>query len=244
MHRDEYKRLYEVEQDHWWFRGVHRFIRRLVPPGTNRRHLDIGCGAGGLMAALATGDSQAVGLDFSAEALRWAGRRKAGALLRASANHPPFRDQFDLVTCVDVLEVSSVQPQQLAAGFVRAIRPGAHGILVVAAHQWLLSQHDVAVDSVRRYNLKQLKTLFSGQPVKILYAGYLFAAVFPLVVFVRGFLYRLRKPPEREVVRSDVFLPPRPLNALLDLVCWAEAALLPWLRLPFGSSAVILVQRL
>ncbi|MCW5875590.1 MAG: class I SAM-dependent methyltransferase [Anaerolineales bacterium] len=214
-----------------------------MPSGHHQRCLDIGCGTGGLLTALADGETLAVGMDFSPEALEWAARR-SGQLVRASANHPPFREHFDLVTCVDVLEVSSVQPEKLAAGFVHVLKPGAHGILVVAAHDWLLSQHDVAVDSVRRYNLKQLRALFSELPVKLLYTGYLFAAVFPMLVFVRGLLYRLRRPAPGQPVRSDVFPPPWPLNALLDLLCRVEALLLPWLRLPFGSSAVIVVQKL
>ncbi|MBX3048320.1 MAG: class I SAM-dependent methyltransferase [Anaerolineales bacterium] len=248
MRPDEYQSLYEVEPSHWWFRGLRRFLQRLIPPdykqGRATRYLDLGCGTGGLLAAQAGGSALAVGLDFSPVALHWASRRQAGALVRASANRVPFRQQFDLVTCVDVLEVASVQPDELATSFVSALRPGGYGILVVAAHAWLLSQHDIAVDSVRRYNLAQLKTLFAGQPVQTLYAGYLFAAVFPLVVFVRGVLYRLRKPAANQPTRSDVFLPSPPVNALLDLVCRLEALLLPWLRLPFGSSVVIVVEKL
>jgi trans-aconitate methyltransferase len=48
----EVNRLHaEAQQKHWWFVGRRRILRAVVesvvPPGRNRRIVDLGCGVGG-----------------------------------------------------------------------------------------------------------------------------------------------------------------------------------------------------
>jgi ubiquinone/menaquinone biosynthesis C-methylase UbiE len=96
--------------------------------------LDIGTGRGELLAAaIARGASRAVGVEYSATAvelskktLRSCGIGERAEVLAADARSLPLeRDQFDLVTMLDVVE--HLTPAELAAGLseaYRVLRPG------------------------------------------------------------------------------------------------------------------------
>ena len=68
----------EVEQEHWWFRGRRRILRRLLADviETGKGHLviDVGCGTGGNIAALAD-DYECIGIDTSERGIELARKR-------------------------------------------------------------------------------------------------------------------------------------------------------------------------
>lgn len=242
MQASEYERLDRAEDRLWWSRALRLFLARLLPkarPG--QRALDIGCGTGGLLRQLETTNYRTTGIDFSALALALARRRAQGNLARASANELSFRDEaFDLVTCVDLLEIASAQPARVVAEALRVLRPGGRGLFVMAAHQWLLSEHDRAVNSVRRYSLKQMLDLFTGAQIKIRRATYLFFLLFPLI----GLRKLINPPKQTSAAISDVRTPIALVNEPLYFVCWMESQLLRVFNLPIGSSVLVMVEKL
>lgn len=243
MQDQEYALMYAAEDRLWWFRALHLMLNRVLPGRTTQgRVLDIGCGTGGLLERLVQEGYVAFGLDYAAVALRYARQRQLHHLVRASANAIPFGETFDLVTCVDVLEVASVDPDQVAESARACLKPGGYGIFLIAAHQWLLSEHDRAVDSVRRFNLDQLKSLFERHGFHVERASYLYFFVFPLVV-ARKLLNRQKEQPKREIATSDVSVPPIWINLPLYFICWLESQLLRVANLPMGSSALVLVRK-
>lgn len=246
MQDNEYALMYAAEEKLWWFRALRLFLNRFLPKSpvapSKPRALDIGCGTGGLLLHLTEVGYEVFGLDYTAIALRYTAQRGIRNLVRGSANDLPFGEAFDLVTCVDILEVSSVDPDRLVETALASLRPGGYGVFVMAAHQWLLSEHDRAVDSVRRYQLGQMKNLFERHDVRVHRASYLFLSVFPLVV-VRKLLNRQKTRPAREPVRSDVGVQSALINGPLYFVCWLESQLLRVLNMPMGSSALVLVQK-
>ncbi|UYN89143.1 MAG: class I SAM-dependent methyltransferase [Anaerolineales bacterium] len=211
-----------------------------MPRPHQGRVLEVGCGTGGLMQKLAQRGLHVTGIDFSSEAVEFTAARRAGPVARASANELPFADEsFDFVTCVDLLEVATVQPEALVENALRVLRPGGYGLFVMAAHQWLLSEHDRAVNSIRRFNLTQLRNLFAGKTARVLRGTYLFFLVFPLVV-----LRKLgNKPLTGHISTSDVSVPPQAVNLPLYWLCWLENQLLRTANLPMGSSVVVVVQK-
>lgn len=243
MQKREYEVLFEAEESVWWFRAMHLFLGKILRPHLHdqRFALDVGCGTGGLIKELVGQGFSVVGLDYSSIGLEMAKQRLNSGLLRADGNKIPFRKNFDLVVCVDVLELGGIDPQSLVDGTLRALKPGGYAIFVAAAHQWLLSEHDRVVNSTRRYTLTQLRQLFSRPDVKILRSTYLFLFLFPLVA-----LRKLFNPPQKtpiEESKSDVTLFPGVINTILYAICWLEANLLTVFNLPIGSSALILVQK-
>jgi SAM-dependent methyltransferase len=236
MHPQEYRKLAAVEDRLWWFRALRRFIDVLLPPQRGELILDIGCGTGGLLRYFAKQGRSAVGVDFSAHALAHA---DGCAVARADAMRLPFAaGAFDAVVCIDLLELDSVRPADLTAEAVRVLRQDGRGLLVAAAHQWLLSEHDRAVHSVRRYELGELRKLLSGLPVKQKRRTYLFALLFPFVA-----ARKLLNPPRSGESSSDVNSAPLLVNELLVAICWLEAQFLRVFSLPVGSSAAVLVEK-
>lgn len=243
MQAQEYERLDRAEGQLWWFRALRLFLFRLLPVGKpGQRALDIGCGTGGLVQALSTAGYEVNGIDLSAIALSFARAKIASGLVQADAAHLPLRSgAFDLVTCVDLLEVGSVQPEWLVSEALRALRPGGTGFFVAAAHQWLLSEHDRAVNSVRRYDLGEMRNLLTAPDIEIVRAGYLFFLVFPLVMLRK--LTNRAKDSKAPAV-SDVNVPPALINSLLFFVCWIEAQILRFVNLPTGSSVFVMVKKI
>ena len=68
----------EIEQRHWWFVARRKIVRQLVeavlPPNEGHAIIDVGCGTGANLAALADG-YQTIGIDTSAEAIDLARQR-------------------------------------------------------------------------------------------------------------------------------------------------------------------------
>lgn len=243
MNRREYERLFRAEEEMWWFRAMHLFLQKIlrVYLGDQSFILDVGCGTGGLIKAIGEKGHRVVGLDYSAVALDMSKRRPNFGLLRANGNAIPFRNKFDFVFSIDLLEISDINPRSLVQGALGSLKPDGYAVFVAAAHQWLLSEHDRAVNSTRRYNLTELRSLFSGPDVKILRSTYLYLFLFPLVA-LRKLLNPQRTEPIEET-NSDVALYPTVLNAALYAICWFEAQLLDIFDMPIGSSVLILVQK-
>lgn len=243
MHQSEYGRLYQAEENHWWFRALRLFLFSVLSKHqkTGLRVLDIGCGTGALLSRLSAEGYEAFGLDLSRHALDYALERENQGLIQASANELPFKSVFDLVVSVDVLELDNVDPRRMVARSIAALRPGGLGLFVMAAHQWLLSEHDRAVHSVRRYSLSQLRGLFSSHEVTVVRSTYLFFFLFPLIA-LRKLLNSQKKLGTAEPV-SDVATPPKVINQLLFGLCWLEEKFLGRVDLPTGSSALVLVRK-
>ena len=238
----EYAQMHALEKRLWWYRGLHLFVTKLLAPRAKEglRVLDIGCGTGGLMDTMRQLGLQATGLDFSITGLHFAAQRENGDLLAGDANQLPLAGHFDLVTSVNLLETDSVDPERVIAEAVRVLRPGGYGLFIMAAHQWLLSEHDRAVHSVRRYRPDQLRQLVARPGLSLVRSSYLFLLTLPLFV-----IRKLLTPPkaDHETPVSAVTEAPGWVNAILYSLCWLEAQWLARFGLPMGSSAMVLVRK-
>lgn len=108
---DYYRAIYEVEQQHFWYRGMREIAaallgERLARPGL--RIFDAGCGTGGFLrwALDQSPGATAAGVDVGAAAIELAHKRVPEADLRTAAlRELPFAAaSFDLVVTNDVLQ--------------------------------------------------------------------------------------------------------------------------------------------
>jgi SAM-dependent methyltransferase len=117
------------------------------PPG---RTLDLGCGAGTYVRALARLGHRAVGLDYSAPTLDRACRldaARAGQYVGGYAYALPFKSgTFDLVSSIGVLQALS-RPADAFREIVRVARPGG---LIVFEFLNAFAAPSLIVDGVRR----------------------------------------------------------------------------------------------
>lgn len=237
MEQAEYERLRAAEDHLWWFRALRRFIDVLLPEAkSGQQVLDIGAGTGGLLRHLEKQGRNIVGIDFSYAGLLLAENDKVA---QADALSLPFgARQFDLVTCVDLLELGEIEPHRLVSEALRVVKPGGFGLFIAAAHQSLVSEHDRAVGSSRRYELSDLRALFADKAVSLKRSTYLFALLFPLLALRK----KLNAQKQGES-KSDVQNMPTLINEPIYWICWFESLILNFFNLPLGSSAVVLVQK-
>jgi ubiquinone/menaquinone biosynthesis C-methylase UbiE len=135
---DEMVEKFDVERFHDHPSPLVRYvegkrIRRtlaLLAPRTDDRVLEVGCGAGHLLARLSSG--RGFGLDLSDQLLRKAERRigRRGVLVQGNAETLPFRPHvWDRIYCSEVLE-HLASPRAALIEIQRALVPG--GITVVS----------------------------------------------------------------------------------------------------------------
>jgi SAM-dependent methyltransferase len=247
--------LYDVEDRHFWFRARRHIIRAIVsriaadtPPGYMA--LEAGCGNGNVLQALEQGcpHGTIVGVDLFFEGLRYARQRTSCSLIQGDIGHLPFRRQFDLIGCFDVLEH---QPDDLRV--LQDIRTmlAEDGVLVVTvpAHPSLWSYFDEASGHCRRYGLTELEAKLSSTGYKVEYVTHFMMSTFPLIWLRRKLNSpdrlpgRARTTQTTQLARGELRIVPI-LNSFLALLLSAEARLIVRRRrLPAGTSLLAVARR-
>jgi SAM-dependent methyltransferase len=239
--------MYRAEDSHWWYRGLRASMLSLLRLDPQRdpdlRILDAGCGTGGNLAFLRRlGFGNLDGFDYSEHALHFCRARGLNDVRQGSATEIPFGSgTYDVVISCDVLNDAGVQDEITALQEIRRVlRPGGRLYLNLPALSFLAGEHDLATSVARRYTRTSIGKLLRQagfRPVRITYRN---ALLFPLIFLVR----KLRPPkPHCEQVRSDITLPPAPINSVLTLVMQLEALLLRHVDLPIGSSVSVVAQK-
>ena len=240
MDAEQYRVMFEVEQTHWWYRGIRRnaeaLLRRYLAPGRSYEILDAGCGTGGTTLFLQRFGT-VTGVDFSADALGFARSRGLKRLVRGSVSQLPFPDsRFDALTCFDVLYHRGVT--DVVEGlkeFRRVLRPGGIVLLREPAFDWLRGSHDIGIHTERRLTVGDLQDGLHRAGFQVLAGTYANMVLFPLAIAKRSAERWLHME-----FPADLTVPAGPVNAALEAVLVAEAALARRTSLPVGLSAVAL----
>jgi SAM-dependent methyltransferase len=233
-----YQQLYDLEDEHWWFRGrravLWAMLRRAGLPerAGGARVLDAGCGTGRNLAEFGRLGT-ARGVDPSPQAIAFCRRRGLGEVEEAGVEALPFGDgAFDLILATDVLE--HVERDDVAAGELRRVAaPGALLVVTVPAYRWLWSQHDDSHHHLRRYTAAVLRQRLSAAGWRPVLLTYFNSLLLPPIALVR---LLARRRPSRDG-RTDYQLTGGVLNRVLELPMRLEAALIArGLRFPAGVS--------
>ncbi|MCX6024463.1 MAG: class I SAM-dependent methyltransferase [Chloroflexi bacterium] len=240
MDPEQYRIMYEAEDRHWWYVGMRgitfALLDQYVPPGSARRVLDAGCGAGANLEALRR-YGPTTGVDISPLALELARTRPGARLTAGSIDRLPFADGvFDLVTCFDVIYHLQVQEDAAALReFRRVLRPGGVLFLRAPAFELLRAAHDTAVHTRQRYQVGPLRAKIEAAGFGTLRATYANTLLFPLAAGMRLAQRLTGHSGDHE---GDVKPAAPPVNAALRGVLGAEALLLRRFDFPVGVSAV------
>jgi len=238
VERQEYAKLDAVEDEMWWFRGLHTNLvtafRRAAGTGLPQGAiLDAGCGTGGLLARLARElqGSMILGLDAAPDACAAARAKSRRPICAGSANDLPCRDgALAALFSADVLCHRNVDEARALGEFHRCLAPGGILVLNLPAYPWLLSAHDRAVHNVRRFTRRQLIGMLQAAGFARIRASYWNTVLFPLMVLRRTVLGAAGG-------GSDVMRFPPPFEQLFRGIMRFENGLLRCgLRLPFGGS--------
>jgi SAM-dependent methyltransferase len=235
---------FEVEEEHWWYRGRRRVLAavldRLALPA-DLRILDAGCGSGRNMVDLAR-RGRVWGVELAPSSLEVAVARQVGEVCPGSLEEVlPFEDgSFDLAVALDVLEHVGDDTFALRE-LARVVRPAGHLILTVPQYTWLWGENDVLAHHHRRYTRAGLveRVAETGWTVERLTA---FNTVLLAPIAAVRFVQRVRR---RSAPSSDLGRTPGGVvNEALERVLGAEAS---WIRrgrdLAAGVSLLAVLRR-
>lgn len=242
MNHERIEELARHERSYWWHVGRRDIIRTFLqdihlPPSATI--VDVGCGPG-LNLALLGHYGTVIGVDPNAAARQYASETAGARVLDGSATSLPFPDRsVDLLTCLDVLE--HVEDDRAALReFFRVLRPGGTVLLLTPAYQFLWSEHDEALDHVRRYTLSHLHQKFDRAGLLVHRRTYCITTLFlPILVFrfFRSVIRQTGKP-------QTSYLPlPNALNQLGIGLLRFEAFLLRFVNFPFGVTCAVLARK-
>jgi ubiquinone/menaquinone biosynthesis C-methylase UbiE len=241
----EYELIYQVEQSHWWYRGMELLTRsvlnRWYQHGKSLQILDAGCGTGAGMATYLAEYGTVSGFDLSPVALKFCRTKSCQRLTQASVENVPFASRvFDLITSFDVLYEQSVKNDAAAlAEFARVLKPGGRLLLRLPAYDWLRGQHDLVIHTARRYTTQQVAGLLRQSGFVVQHLTYANTFLFPLALAKR--LAEKIHPPQ--VPQSDLKLKSGLFNSLFRLLLSAEAPFVSQQGLPFGLSVIAVGQK-
>jgi SAM-dependent methyltransferase len=240
-----YRQFVELEENHFWFVGRRRIFMHLLARELDGREagpvLDVGCGAGGMLAPLAR-FGPVTGIDTSAELVAFCRQRGFPRTEVGSAYELPVPSaSVGLITLFDTIEHVADDGRVLRE-CRRALSGGGLLFISVPAYQFLYANNDRVAHHERRYTARQLrrKLLAAGfDPVQVTYFNtLLFPAILPTVV--------AKKVHERFVDPGDrtnlSHAPGAFANRLLGAVMSSERHLLSRVSMPFGHSIIAIAR--
>jgi ubiquinone/menaquinone biosynthesis C-methylase UbiE len=234
-----------AEATHFWFHGFRMYvapaIQEIVAGRRGLRIIDCGCGTGFNLKTLLMPHGRAFGFDLVPDGIRRA-RAVGRPLVRADIQHIPFASaSFDIATSFDVIQ--SVPDDRAALReMARVLKPGGHVVLNVTAMDLLRGDHSDVWGELRRYTPERAARLVEDAGLEAVRISYVFGSLLPLMLGVRTIqrLMRVFRDPQGD---SDLAVPAAPVNTLLTALVGAEAAIARRIRIPFGSSLMIVARK-
>ncbi len=247
-----YELLNSIPDTYWRYVARHdlfsrlwrRYRGRLIGGGAYDV-LDVGCGSGGLLAALRdrepVGSVRCFGADLYLPALGHCGARGIRGAAAGDATALPFRGEaFDLVVSQDVLEHIPDDAAALAEAY-RVCKPGGLALLLVPAFQSVWSTRDIRLHHCRRYRLPQLADRIGRVGFRPVHQTYTDCFLLP-PLWLAVKLAR-RDSEGRADIAVDAPGGTGLLNRLLTHWSGVESLIARKIGLPFGVSALVLARK-
>lgn len=236
MEKPIYQQIYKFEKEHWWYQGRRQLLVKilsLLSSNKNLKILDVGCGPGANITTLSN-FGQVYGADVAKEAISFCKTRGFKNVFLIKNNRLPFPDNsFNLITCLDVLEHTSSDHQELIK-FKEKLLPQGSLVIFVPAFSALWGKLDEKAHHFRRYSKNQLRQGLRLAGFEIKRIGY-FGFIFFLPILIIRIIQRLPLGKDNswgvEPQIKSYFI-----NRFLSAIFSLDVALSFKLPLPFGTS--------
>ena len=241
-----FDRLAQIESHHFWFVARNNLLvglsNRYFPKA--RRYLEIGCGNGAVLRAMAKSRSWAVmvGSDLHPAGLIRARERTPGRgeFVQLDARKIPAVKAFDLIGAYDIVEHVADDETVLKA-MHRAVSSGGGIIIAVPQHPWLWSRSDEIGHHQRRYRIGELEDKLERNGFEILFSSSYTVVLLPLMALSR--LKARANPRHADADVTREFSVSGKLNHALTALLRAEVRLtLKGIRWPLGGSRVVVAR--
>lgn len=219
----EYKKMYDVEDSHWWYVCLrHRIIREIIACYGNNLDiniLDAGCGTGGLIKELLSrGYKNVEGFDVSSHAVDYCKLRGLKAKKADVENiDKEYRAQkYDVIVFTDVLYFFCENDWRRITDKMNTLLT-SQGIIVMnlPAFKAFSGSHDIAVGINRRFKKGDIRKIFSLDKYKILNIIFWPLFLSPIIYIVRRLQKIMRLVFGYNEVNSDINLPVSFVNKIL-----------------------------
>ena len=154
MKSEEYTKLFEIEQNNWWYKSrrrlINNYLRDNFVPKQSRLILDVATAAGTNLFEF-NRFGKIIGIDIAQESLKICQSRNIKDLICGDAMNLPFaNNSFDMVFAFDALEHFS-DDHKTVSGFYDTLKPQGKLLITAPAFMALWSEHDEAFHHFRRY---------------------------------------------------------------------------------------------
>lgn len=242
MNSTEIQKMAQMEKEYWWHIGkrhlVETLVEHLFEEPKDLTILELGCGTGGVTEVL-TKYGDVTGLDVSHAAVEYCKTRGLNNVFVediTSMDIEKYRDKFDLVLALDVLE--HIQDDVKVMSKVREmLKEDGLFFINVPAHKFLWSEHDEALEHKRRYHRVELTKKLKDTGYEIVHNSYFVFLISPLIILYRtwGNLFGKSAYPKTSYVML-----PQWMNTLFVKMLALESKLIKSARLPFGVTLNVL----
>jgi SAM-dependent methyltransferase len=237
-----------MEERHWWYRSLHHLILQIVSKEYDRlgslEILDAGCGTGRLCQLL---DSYGtvLGLDISDLALNFCRKRGVKNVIQSDLNKADLgQERFDIITSMDVLYHAAVTNEvAILKTFHNSLKSGGMLLVNLPAFPLLMSGHDKAIHTRRRYRRPELINMLQNAGFEIEFCSYRLCSMFPFLALYRLINAGLNRNTLRENSTSDVKQTNPMLNYLLEQITEMEGRIMHFIPLPFGLSLFAIARK-
>jgi ubiquinone/menaquinone biosynthesis C-methylase UbiE len=234
MELEEYRRMAEFEEAHWWYVATRALLSETLSPylASGDRILDAGGGTGATGAwlsergRLVVADMEPMGLRLNRE------RHHAEGFVVADLGSLPFaRDSFGAVLCVTVLYHRLIEsPSAVVGELARVTRPGGVVCLLEPGVRSLRRAHDRVTHTARRFSRRDLCGLLTANGLHVERATGAYSFLVPAAA-AKAVIERGRTESDLDEHRDG-------LGGLLAKVAAAERAVLRRVSLPAGLSVL------
>jgi 2-polyprenyl-3-methyl-5-hydroxy-6-metoxy-1,4-benzoquinol methylase len=233
MEQENYRQIFSFEKRNWWYKGRRHLLRHILK-GERRAFsnaLDVGCGVGANLGVCDEFSQRVTGIDVSEDAVSYCKRNGFKNVIRTDVTEFTSQDEFDLVTCFDVLE--HVDDRKAIHAISRVTKQGGKLIVMVPAHMSLWNDNDEFSHHLRRYERRELAALLEEEFAIEKLSYWNCAMFFPSYIF-----YKLQAFQENRTQKNNLTIIPSFMNDFLYAMIATENMALSWINLPQGVSLV------
>jgi SAM-dependent methyltransferase len=237
----------QVEEQSWWCRSRNRILRSLLEqygPSTGARMLEIGCGTGTVLRALAgVRNLKLTGSEIYLAGLRHARRRLPEVeFIQVDARRLPFENEFDVIGAFDVIEHID-EDELVLANLCHGLVPNGLLLVSVPQHPWVWSRLDELVHHKRRYRRRDLRDKLQRAGFEIVFMTSFVTALFPLMALQRV-ASRARPGHDGSAALDSEVRFSTVTNACFDAVMRIDEMLVRrGVSLPFGGTLVAIARK-